>query len=48
MSQFLSSNPDDLARVLQDEKRHIEEREAQGRAGRIGLEYVNLQNFQWT
>lgn len=45
MSQFLSTNPDDLARVLQDEKRNIEEREAQGKAGRVGLEYVNLLNF---
>ncbi len=45
MSNFLSSNPKDLARVLEDEKRSIEEREAQGRAGSLGYEYVNLQNF---
>lgn len=45
MSKFLSTNSDDLARVLQDEKRTIEEREAQGRASSLGLEYVNLQNF---
>lgn len=45
MSNFLSSNPKDLARVLEDEKRNIEEREAQGRAASLGLEYINLQNF---
>lgn len=45
MSNFLSSNPNDLARVLADEKRLMEEREAQGRASTLGLQYVNLQNF---
>lgn len=45
MSNFLSSNPNDLARTLVDEKRAIEEREAQGRAKSLGMEYVNLQNF---
>ncbi len=45
MSNFLSSNPKDLARVLEDEKRNMEEREAQGRASALGLQYVNLQNF---
>jgi type II secretory ATPase GspE/PulE/Tfp pilus assembly ATPase PilB-like protein len=45
MSNFLSSNPNDLARALSDEKRSIEEREAQGRASSLGLPYVNLLNF---
>ena len=45
MSNFLSSNPNDLARALSDENRSIEEREAQGRAKALNLEYVNLQNF---
>ena len=45
MSNFLSSNPEDLARALSDGNRSIEEREAQGRAQSLGLEYVNLQNF---
>ncbi len=45
MSNFLSSNPQDLARVLEDEKRSIEEREAQGRAKSLGMDYVNLLNF---
>lgn len=45
MSNFLSSNPNDLARALSDEKRGIEEREAQGRAVSLGLQYVNLLNF---
>ncbi len=45
MSQFLSSNTDDLARTLETEKRAIEEREAQRQAGALGLQYVNLQNF---
>ncbi len=45
MSNFLSTNPNDLARALQDEKRHIEEREAQGKSNALGLEYMNLQNF---
>lgn len=45
MSNFLSSNPNDLARALSEENRSIEEREAQGRAKSLGLEYVNLQNF---
>ncbi len=45
MSNFLSSNPNDLSRALADEKRAIEEREAQGRASSLGLQYVNLQNF---
>ncbi len=45
MSKFLSTNTDDLARVLEDEKRAIEEREAQTHAGSLKLEYVNLQNF---
>ncbi len=45
MSNFLSSNPNDLARALEDEKRDIEERETQGRAGNYNLPYVNLLNF---
>jgi type II secretory ATPase GspE/PulE/Tfp pilus assembly ATPase PilB-like protein len=45
MSNFLSSNPNDLARALEDEKRSIEERETQGRAQSLAMEYVNLQNF---
>lgn len=45
MANFLSSNPTDLARVLSDEKRTIEERETQGRAASSGLQYVNMQNF---
>lgn len=45
MSNFLSSNPKDLARALDDEKRAIEEREAQGRAESLGMPYVNLLNF---
>lgn len=45
MSNFLSSNPTDLARALETEKRAIEEREAQGRAASLGLQYVNLLNF---
>mgnify|MGYP003522167868 FL=1 len=45
MSNFLSSNPNDLSRALADEKRVIEEREAQGRASSLGMQYVNLQNF---
>ncbi len=45
MSNFLSSNPKDLTRALEDEKRDIEEREAQGRANSLGMPYVNLQNF---
>lgn len=45
MTKFLSSNTDDLARVLEDEKRAIEERESQTQAGSLKLEYVNLQNF---
>lgn len=45
MSNFLSSNPKDLARVLLDEKRNIEESEAQGRAKSLGIQYINLQNF---
>lgn len=45
MSNFLSSNPNDLARALEDEKRDIEERETQGRAGNYDLPYVNLLNF---
>lgn len=45
MSNFLSSNPTDLARVLLDEKRKIEEREAQGKAESLGMPYVNLQSF---
>lgn len=45
MSNFLSSNPNDLTRSLEDAKRAMEEREAQQRAKSLGLEYVNLQNF---
>jgi type IV pilus assembly protein PilB len=45
MSNFLSSNPKDLARALSDEKRDIEERETQGRASSLGMSYVNLLNF---
>ncbi|HEX3099398.1 MAG TPA: GspE/PulE family protein [Patescibacteria group bacterium] len=45
MSNFLSSNPKDLSRALEDEKRDIEERESQGRANSLGMQYVNLQNF---
>jgi type IV pilus assembly protein PilB len=45
MSNFLSSNPNDLTRSLEDAKRGMEEREAQQRAGSLNLEYVNLQSF---
>ena len=45
MSNFLQSNPRDLARVLEDEKRNMEERETQSRAQGMGLEYVNLHHF---
>lgn len=45
MSNFLSSNPKDLTRALEDEKRNIEERESQGRANSLGMQYINLQNF---
>lgn len=45
MTAFLSSNPNDLARALEDEKRNIEERETQRRARSLGLEYVSLQSF---
>lgn len=45
MSNFLSGNTNDLARALEDEKRSMEERESQGHAGSLGMQYVNLQNF---
>lgn len=45
MSNFLSNNQNDLTRALEDEKRSIEEREAQSRAATLGLQYVNLYNF---
>ncbi len=45
MSDFLSNNPQDLARALGDQKRKIEEEEARKRAERLDLPYVNLQNF---
>lgn len=45
MSNFLSNNATDLTRALEDEKRVIEEREAQSRAASLGLQYVNLHNF---
>lgn len=45
MPNFLSGNTNDLARALADEKRSMEERESQGHAKSLGMEYVNLQNF---
>ncbi len=45
MSQFLSSNPEDLARKLSDDQRKMEEQQASKAAGELNLPYVNLQNF---
>ncbi len=45
MADFLSSNSDDLARSLQDQKRGMEEQQAQHAAGSLGLQYVNLYHF---
>lgn len=45
MSNFLSSNPNDLARTLTDQKRSIEERQAQYRAKSLNMPYVNLHTF---
>ncbi len=45
MSDFLSSNSDDLARSLQDQKRSMEEQQAQHAAATLSLQYVNLHNF---
>ncbi len=42
---FLSSTPEDLARVLDDQNRSMQERETQKHAQDLGLPYVNLQGF---
>ena len=45
MTNFLSSNPHELARALSDQKRVMEEQETQRHAQQLSLSYVNLQNF---
>ncbi len=45
MANFLSSNADDLTRSLMDQKRGMEEQQAQHAAGSLNLPHVNLQNF---
>lgn len=44
-NNFLSSNPQDLQRALQDETREMQEREAASRAKSLNLPYINLHNF---
>jgi type II secretory ATPase GspE/PulE/Tfp pilus assembly ATPase PilB-like protein len=45
MGSFLSNNPAELTRALDDQKRHIEETQAQHTAGLYHLPYLNMQNF---
>ncbi len=45
MSSFLNNNPAELTRALDDQKRHIEETQAQHTASLYHLPYLNMQNF---
>lgn len=45
MSSFLSNNPAELTRALDDQKRQIEERQAQHTASLYHLPYLNMQSF---
>lgn len=45
MSSFLSNNPAELTRALDDQKRQIEERQAQHTASLYHLPYLNMQTF---
>jgi type II secretory ATPase GspE/PulE/Tfp pilus assembly ATPase PilB-like protein len=45
MNSFLSSNPNDLARTLSDQKRSMEEQQTQRRAQSLNMPYVNLRTF---
>lgn len=45
MADFLSSNPNNLARTISDQKRDMEEQQAQHQAQSLHLPYVNLQHF---
>lgn len=45
MSSFLSNNPAELTRALDEQKRKIEEAQAQHTASLYHLPYLNMQNF---
>ncbi|HMQ01976.1 MAG TPA: type II/IV secretion system protein [Candidatus Doudnabacteria bacterium] len=45
MGSFLSNNPAELTRALDDQKRQIEETQAQHTASLYHLPYLNMQNF---